>query len=244
MRKPALRQPSAELADGTGAPDLNGVLQAALHGRHFLSAWIRDPLRTGALWPSGPWLARAMAAQVDPTRAGAVIELGAGTGAITRALLARGVAQEQLWLVEKSPELVQILRQQFPRARVLHGDAAYLRTLMAAAGSNGAGTVVSSLPLLSMGRITQIRVLSQAFDLLQNGGSLVQFTYFPRPPISGRLEASLAVRGTRVAAIARNLPPAAVWVYARRSEQTGNAVVRMTDRGPESATHHSAMGSG
>lgn len=201
-----------------GGAHVNGPWRAVVHGGQFLSAWFCNPLRTGALCPSGPWLAQAMAAQVDPGRAGTVVELGAGTGAITRALLARGVEQERLVLVEKYPALVDLLKQQFPQATVLHADAAFLRKLLAGAGAESAGTVVSSLPLLSMGKLTRMRVLSQVFGVLGTGGTLVQFTYSPLPPIPGALETSLGVRGTRVAAVSRNLPPAAVWVYARRPE--------------------------
>lgn len=69
------------------------------HNRQFLSAWLRDPRQTVSLLPSGSSLARAMAAQVG-TGPGLVVELGVGTGAITRALIARGVTPQQLVLVE------------------------------------------------------------------------------------------------------------------------------------------------
>jgi phosphatidylethanolamine/phosphatidyl-N-methylethanolamine N-methyltransferase len=197
---------------------VNAALKTVLHNGQFVSAWLRNPLRIGALWPSGLRLAHAMAAQVDLGRAGSVVELGAGTGAITRALLARGVVPERLVLVEKYPALVGILEHQFPRATVLQADATFLRALLADAGVEPPGTVVSGLPLLSMRKLTRMRVLLQIFGVLGAGGTMVQFTYSPLPPIPGALATSLGVRGTRVAAVSRNLPPAAVWVYARRTE--------------------------
>ena len=162
--------------------------------------------------PSGASLAQAMAAPVDPGR-GLVIELGVGTGAITRALIARGVRPEQLILVEKDPALFGEMERRFPGVVALQGDAAHLGRLLSRAGAGRPGTLVSSLPLLSMRRRQRLRVLIQMFSSLGVGGELVQFTYSPLPPIPDVLAGALGVAGTRVARVFSNLPPAAVWVY-------------------------------
>ena len=209
---------------------MSGPLKAVAHSMQFLSAWFRNPLQTGALLPSGSGLAQAMAAQVEPGR-GMVVELGVGTGAITRALIARGVTPQQLVLVEKDPALFEALKRRFPEAMVLCGDAARLKGLLHRAGVARPGTLVSSLPLLSMRSRTRMRVLSQMFDVLDVHGTLVQFTYSPLPPIPGALETSLGVRGTRVASVSWNLPPATVWVYARRTEAR---IMRSTEEGERS----------
>lgn len=182
--------------------------------RQFLSAWLRNPRQTGALVPSGSALATAMAAQVEPGT-GLVIELGAGTGVITRALLARGVCAEQLLLVEKVPELAHQLRQHFSHIKVLCGDAGRLKKILELSDSGYPATVVSSLPLLSLPSQVRLRILSQVFSLLGEGGQLIQFTYSPLPPIPLGLANSLMVKGKRVARVPWNLPPAAVWVYRR-----------------------------
>ena len=187
------------------------------HNRQLLSAWLRNPLQTGALLPSGSGLAQAMAAQVEPGR-GMVVELGAGTGAITHALIARGVTPQQLVLVEKDPVLAGTLKRCFPEAIVLCGDAARLKGLLNRAGVARPGTLVSSLPLLSMRSRTRTRVLSQIFGILDTRGMLVQFTYSPLPPIPDALGSALGISGTRVARVLWNLPPASVWVYAGRTE--------------------------
>ena len=187
------------------------------HHRQFLSAWLRDPRQTGSLLPSGSSLARAMAAQVDPGP-GLVVELGVGTGAITRALIARGVTPQQLVLVEKDPALSGTLKQRFPDTVVLCGDAARLKGLLQRAGVGCCSTLISSLPLLSMRCLTRTRVLSQIFGVLGSHGTLVQFTYSPLPPIPDTLARALGLSGTRVGRVLWNLPPAAVWVYTRRAE--------------------------
>ena len=182
------------------------------HSVKFLYAWLRNPRQTGALLPSGSRLAQAMAAQVDPGR-GLVVELGVGTGAITRALIARGVRKDQLILVEKDPALFGEMEGRFPGVVALRGDAAHLGRLLNRAGVGYPGTLVSSLPLLSMTRQQRLRVLIQIFSSLGVDGELVQFTYSPLPPIPDVLAAALGVSGRRVARVFSNLPPAAVWVY-------------------------------
>ena len=182
------------------------------HNVQFLSAWFRNPRQAGALLPSGASLAQAMAAPVDPAR-GLVIELGVGTGAITRALIARGVMPGQLILVEKDPALFGEMERRFPGVVALQGNAAHLARLLSRAGAGRPGTLVSSLPLLSMRRRQRLRVLIQMFSSLGVGGELVQFTYSPLPPIPDVLAVALGVAGTRVARVFSNLPPAAVWVY-------------------------------
>lgn len=185
---------------------------------HFIGAWLRNPLQTGALWPSGPALARAMAWCVDPDRPGPVVEVGAGTGAITRELLARGLAAPQLIAIEKDPALCRILMLRFPEATVLRGDVAELAALLAAVRAGHADTLVSGLPLLGMTRQGRRRVLEQIAACLGPGGALVQFTYSPFQPVTRAECAALGWSGRRVAWVPWNLPPAAVWVYTRQTE--------------------------
>ncbi len=182
--------------------------------KQFLSAWLRNPLQTGSLLPSGTSLAQTMAAQVRPCD-GMVVELGVGTGAITLALLQRGLAPRELVLVEKDPSLAGLLAQRFSQTLVLCGDAGRLKRLLVSSDVEYPDTVVSSLPLLSMPGLTRLRVLSQIVSILKPGGKLVQFTYSPLPPIPADLAQALGVSGSRIARIPWNLPPAAVWVYER-----------------------------
>ncbi len=89
----------------------------------FLRSWIEKPLHMGAVMPSGKVLARTMARYVDPHSDAPVIELGPGTGAITTALIARGVDQKRLVLVEYNPGFCALLRERYPQATIVQGDA-------------------------------------------------------------------------------------------------------------------------
>jgi phosphatidylethanolamine/phosphatidyl-N-methylethanolamine N-methyltransferase len=180
----------------------------------ILGLWLRSPFEIGAVAASSGPLARAMARQVKPSRPGLVVELGAGTGAITEALLDAGIAPERLVIVERHPRLHDLLQQRFPAATVIQGDAAHLRELLAARGLRGVRAVVSGLPLLAMGEAQQKAIVGAAIQVLSPGGRLVQFSYGPACPIPQKLRRELGVRARSVANVLWNLPPARVWVVA------------------------------
>ena len=179
----------------------------------FLRRFLGDPRRTGAVAPSSPFLAREMACAVDPLASGLVVELGPGTGPVTKALLARGVRRERLLLVEYDAFFCKLLAERFAPAQVLRGDAYALRTTLAGL-TQPVSAVVSSLPLLNEPPERRSRLLDEAFELMGPDGVFVQFTYglrspFPREACAGRFV------GRSGAPILRNLPPASVWTYRR-----------------------------
>jgi phosphatidylethanolamine/phosphatidyl-N-methylethanolamine N-methyltransferase len=187
----------------------------------FLSRWIRAPLRIGALAPSSPHLGREMARAIDAQAATLVVELGGGTGRITRALLDAGVAPERLIVIENDEKLASLLGVRFPQLSIVQGDARDLLALLAPFGVTQASAVVSGLPLLSMPPETQQRIVEQAFALMGEDGTFVQFTYGPMSPVMGRARIGLVAEVT--GRVWRNFPPASVWRYRRSGVQNHEA---------------------
>jgi phosphatidylethanolamine/phosphatidyl-N-methylethanolamine N-methyltransferase len=185
-----------------------------LHSAHlFFRQWLQAPLRTGSVLPSGAPLSRSIAREIDPAGSAPVVELGPGTGAVTRALLAHGIAAERLILVEHNSEFVDLLRRRFPQLRVLNGDATALDRLLAVEELGRVCGVVSSLPLRSLPFEVQRRALRAALKVLAPDGHLVQYTYGFAPPIHPVLAARLRLAGRPVARVLLNVPPAVVWSY-------------------------------
>jgi phosphatidylethanolamine/phosphatidyl-N-methylethanolamine N-methyltransferase len=180
----------------------------------FLKRWLDNPKVTGAVSPSGRFLARAMASYVDPTHPGPIIELGPGTGPVTEALLERGVAQERLILVEYDTSFCKLLARRFPRAQIVHGDAYRLAETMRPVLQEPAGCIVSSLPLLTRPERGRLNLLRDAFELMQPEGAFIQFTYgLASPvPLTSRMS-GLRFRAEASHSVWLNLPPARVWVY-------------------------------
>jgi phosphatidylethanolamine/phosphatidyl-N-methylethanolamine N-methyltransferase len=178
----------------------------------FIRSWLDKPLATGAVTPSGRFLARAMARQVDIDIPGPVVELGPGTGPITEALVDHGVDPARLVLVEFNPVFCRLLRTRYPQATVVQGDAYNLKRLLANILPSPAAAVVSGLPLLTKPVRTRVRLINDVFQLSPDA-SFIQFTYsMTTPPIPkglARVETEASDR------IWLNFPPARVWVYRR-----------------------------
>jgi phosphatidylethanolamine/phosphatidyl-N-methylethanolamine N-methyltransferase len=178
----------------------------------FLRSWIEKPLHMGAVMPSSKLLARTMAQYVAVDSKGPVIELGPGTGAITNALLEHGVDQKRLVLVEYNPGFCALLRDRYPQARVVQGDAYALRDSLGDLLDAPASAVVSGLPLVTKPMLTRLKLIRDAFLALAPGAPFVQFTYSVAPPIPKSLPGVSTEASER---IWMNLPPARVWVYRK-----------------------------
>ena len=178
----------------------------------FLRSWIEKPLHMGAVMPSGRLLARTMAHYVDLDSEGPVVELGPGTGAITSALVERGIDQRRLVLVEFNPGFCALLRDRYPQAKIVHGDAYRLRDTLRNVLGTPASAVVSGLPLVTKPMLTRVRLIRDAFAALAPGAPFVQFTYSVVPPIPKSLPGVSTEASER---IWMNVPPARVWVYRK-----------------------------
>jgi phosphatidylethanolamine/phosphatidyl-N-methylethanolamine N-methyltransferase len=178
----------------------------------FLRSWIEKPLHMGAVMPSGKVLARTMAQYVDVDSSAPVVELGPGTGAITNALIEHGVDQKRLVLVEYNPGFCALLRDRYPQANVVQGDAYALRDSLWDVLNAPAAAVVSGLPLVTKPMLTRLKLIRDAFAALAPGAPFVQFTYSVVPPIPKSLPGVSTEASER---IWMNLPPARVWVYRK-----------------------------
>jgi phosphatidylethanolamine/phosphatidyl-N-methylethanolamine N-methyltransferase len=178
----------------------------------FLKNWIDKPLVTGAIAPSGPALAARMASFVDPSKPGLVIELGPGTGVVTKALLERGLAPERIVAIEYSADFCTLLRNRFPGVHVIHGDAYDLATVADQVTHEPLIGVVSSLPLFTKPLPMRHRLLEASLTRLIPGAPFIQFSYAlvpPVPPMEGRWSID------KTNWVVMNLPPARVWTYRR-----------------------------
>lgn len=179
----------------------------------FIRSWIDKPLITGAVSPSGKALAKMMAAPVDPSVPGQILEIGPGTGPVTEALLARGVEESRLVLLEFNPSFVTLLKQRFPQATIIQGDAYDVKNVTHGMFDAPLAGVVSSLPLLTKPVAQRASLLEDCLAMMLPGAPFCQFTYMVAPPIP--LSAIGDAQASGSVLIWRNVPPARVWTYRR-----------------------------
>jgi len=192
------------------------ALESVRDHARFLGAFVKGPVRVGAIAPSSPWLADCMAEDMGLRDARTVVELGPGTGVFTRAICDRVAPEALVMAVEINPEMAAVLTDRFPRVRVINDSAEHLDQHLTAAGRTQADAILSGLPWAGFSRDLQERLLAAVLKVLRPGGRFATFAYIHAswlPP--GRrfrklLESSFrSVRTTRV--VWRNLPPAFVY---------------------------------
>ena len=181
----------------------------------FFGLWLQKPLQIAAVAPSGKRLAQVMAELVDFNRPGPILELGAGTGSLTRGLLQAGCPRHRLIALEREPRLAAALQRSFPGIATIVGDATALGEHFAQLGIDRLCAVVSSLPIKWFPVAAQRAVVEPCLKLLGPGGVFLQMTNAFASPIA--IE-PLGIAGERIAHVWRNLPPAQVWAYSRLAE--------------------------
>jgi phosphatidylethanolamine/phosphatidyl-N-methylethanolamine N-methyltransferase len=178
----------------------------------FFKGWIDRPKTVGSIVPTSSITARKMASIIDPGSGLPVLEVGPGTGVITRAILARGVKPENLYALEYSPEFVRHLRRLYPGVNVIEGDAFNLPAALGERRDMVFDSVVSGLPLLNFPVAQRIAYVESLLDRIPAGRPIVQLTYGPLSPIPpGRGDYQVE----HFHFIVRNIPPTQLWIYRR-----------------------------
>jgi len=181
----------------------------------FVRGWLRDPVGVGLPFPSsGPTARRIARAALDAALPGAgpVLELGAGTGAVTEALIECRCPASRIVAVERDVELCRSLERRFPALQVVQGDALDVGKVLCNAGLSSLCVVVSGLPMRAISPDGAWRCYSEAFEAMPSGGAIIQYTYGLRPPVDPRVT-SPTLEATFVGREWRNFPPMGIWRY-------------------------------
>jgi phosphatidylethanolamine/phosphatidyl-N-methylethanolamine N-methyltransferase len=180
----------------------------------FLQELVNTPRQVGAILPSSKNLAAAMARWLPDNSDSYALELGPGTGVVTQALLERGLPEDKLIAIEQSPKMADHLRNRFPRAKIITGDAFQLDKLLKkhARYASQIGVVFSSLPLLNFEPKIADDLAKKIRAALAPNGKLVQYSYH-----LGNKQPKAAAHFSFVDSdlIWANLPPARVSVYQK-----------------------------
>ena len=181
-------------------------------GFGFLKAWLRQPKSVGSVWPTSAPMARRMAGVIDLSSGLPILEVGPGTGTITKAIFEAGLPHHLLWSLEYSHVFAARLKAKYPLAHVVEGDAFELTRSLGVAGPRQFDSAISALPLLNFPLALRISFVEQVLDRLPAGRPLIQFSYGPKSPVLPGLG---RYKVKRVGMVLRNIPPAQLWVFFR-----------------------------
>ncbi len=179
----------------------------------FFKGWIDGPKSVGAILPTSAVTARRMASVINPASGLPVLELGPGTGIITKAIIERGVAAENIVSIEYSTDFYQHLKRTIPGVNFINGDAFDLDTTIGDWKDRKFDAVISAIPMLSFPMEKRIALLEDLLDRMPPDRPVVQITYSPVSPIDARPD-RFHIR--HLDFVVRNIPPAQLWVYSRR----------------------------
>ncbi|MBY0282312.1 MAG: methyltransferase domain-containing protein [Alphaproteobacteria bacterium] len=182
----------------------------------FFKRWLKNPSQMGTLAPVTPSLAR-LAANLVENPSDLIVELGAGTGRVTRALLAQGVKPQNLVLVELDHELCVFLKEtlkDLPECKdsmphIIEGDATRLAEIIPESFKGNVATVVSAIPFMYIPPIAREKIVQSSFDVLKPAGSILHITYNPKSPLAFKKD----LNQERVGKLWFNVPPGFVWRY-------------------------------
>ncbi len=178
----------------------------------FLKGWKRNRTAVGAITPTSAVTARKMASVIHPGSGLPVLELGPGTGVITKAILRRGVDPQNLTSIEYSPEFCQHLRAQFPDVDFRCGDAFALDLVLGSKRRAKFDCVISAIPLLHLPIERRLALVLDLLERVPVGRPVVQITYGLLSPVVA-LPAGYEIR--HLAFMMRNIPPAQLWIYRK-----------------------------
>lgn len=181
-------------------------------GELFFRQWLRSPKSMGSVIPSTRALARGIAKEALWSPGKYVVELGAGTGAITEGLLERGIPRDKLITIELDEQLHDYLSYRLPGVVVIQGDATKLDSILAERGISDVSSVVSGLPMVGMPFEFQKAIVDQGLAATGGRGPMLQYSYSPIPPVPAR---KLGIRAEMRRYVLWNFPPATVWRYTR-----------------------------
>ena len=175
----------------------------------FFRRWLSNPLQMGSIIPSSPKLGALIAKQIDKRSSSLILELGAGTGAITKSLISAGISPGRIVVVEIVPEMADHLRAKFSQTSVLQADAFNLPIQSLKDTGTEIGTVICGIPLVLLNEAKQRQFIQQV-EAVAPGRGFFLYTYCVTSPLPHR---TLGLDAQRLDWTPLNFPPASVWHY-------------------------------
>jgi phosphatidylethanolamine/phosphatidyl-N-methylethanolamine N-methyltransferase len=178
----------------------------------FFKGWRSNMKAVGSIVPTSGITARRMASVVNPHSGLPVLELGPGTGVITKAILQKGVQPENLVSIEFSTDFFQHLVKTYPAVDFINGDAFDLDKTLGTRRDQQFDSVVSAVPLLNFPMHMRVSLIDDLLSRIPVGRPVIQISYGPLSPVVAMPD---RYQISHYDFVVRNIPPAQLWVYRK-----------------------------
>jgi len=176
----------------------------------WLKNWIRYPLVLGAVLPTQRFASNIMASEIS-SKISTVVELGAGTGQITKSIIDKKLKHENLFLVEVNKEFSEILKRKFPNANIYNEDAISFLDKFQTRFGKKIDIIVSGIPLVSLDKNTREKICELSVENLSENGKFFQITYFIRCSFPMSIIKKFRLSKKLQGFTPLNIPPAFIW---------------------------------
>ncbi|WP_436038909.1 phospholipid N-methyltransferase PmtA [Rhizobium sp. LjRoot98] len=178
----------------------------------FFKGWRSNMKAVGSIVPTSGITARRMASVVNPHSGLPVLELGPGTGVITKAILQKGVQPENLVSIEFSTDFYQHLVKTYPDVDFINGDAFDLDKTLGPRRDQQFDSVISAVPLLNFPMHMRVSLIDDLLSRIPVGRPVIQISYGPMSPVVAMPD---RYQISHYDFVVRNIPPAQLWVYRK-----------------------------
>ncbi|MGE5343668.1 MAG: class I SAM-dependent methyltransferase [Candidatus Omnitrophota bacterium] len=146
----------------------------------FIQEAVNDFRKTAAIVPSSRYLTRAMVKPLGLNRADVVVELGVGTGAMTKEILRSLTPDSTLIGFEDNPVFFDYVAGHFsdPRMIIVNASAEKAPMILEQLGCSRVDAVISSLGLGYMTEKERHCILEGIAGCLKEEGIFTHFQYF------------------------------------------------------------------
>jgi len=142
-----------------------------------LGQFLCKPRITGAICPSSSGLGKMLCDEIELEKAKVVVELGPGTGAITKFIVERIAPDARFFSVELNKNVVSTFRKNFPKLKIYNDSASNLPNILKSEGIANADVIISGLPWAAFPDDLQEELLSAICEALPPNGMFTTFAY-------------------------------------------------------------------
>lgn len=178
----------------------------------FLLRALRNPRRLGAVAPSSRHLGAMLVKHAAFDNDSPIVELGGGSGSLTRSLIKAGIDPARIYVIELDAELANYLKGAMPHVNVIHGNATDLEHILPSHVIGKVHRIVSGLPMINIPQHIRGQILDSCFKIMVPEGAYLQYTYSPRSSIDAKV---YQLNKKRLGTVFLNLPPATIWQYTK-----------------------------